>query len=115
APLGAGETNEEGLSLLCTSGDFDVLITGDMDSTIERRLIKYGNLPDIELLIAGHHGSKYATSEELLAETLPEYAAISVGRNSYGHPADETLARLAEQGCAIYRTDRMGNITFTIR
>jgi len=114
APLGAGTTNEEGLSLLCTLDDFDVLITGDMDSSIEQRLIKYGDLPDIELLIAGHHGSQYATSEALLLATMPEYAAISVGYNSYGHPTDETLMRLGAAGCDIYRTDQMGTITFTI-
>ena len=64
--------------------------------------------------MAGHHGSKYATSEELLLAAKPEYAVISVGHNSYGHPAPETLERLGAAGCAIYRTDLMGTVTFTI-
>lgn len=115
APLGAGSANEEGLSVLCSSGDFDVLITGDMDGTIERRLVKYGDLPDIELLVAGHHGSKYATSEDLLLAVQPEYAVISVGYNRYGHPAPEVLERLAAAGCEIYRTDWSGTLTFTVR
>ena len=114
APLGSGDTNEEGLAVLCSAGSFDALITGDMDQTIEGRLIKYGNLPDIELLVAGHHGSKYAVSEELLLAVKPEYAVISVGYNSYGHPAPETLERLGAAGCDIYRTDLMGTVTFTI-
>lgn len=114
-PLGAGSANEEGLSVLCTSGDFDVLITGDMDGTIERRLVKYGDLPDIEVLVAGHHGSKYATSEDLLRAVRPEYAVISVGYNRYGHPAPEALERLAAAGCEIYRTDWSGTLTFTVR
>ena len=42
-----------------------------------RDRIKYGSLPDLELLVAGHHGSKYATSEELLLGTRPELAVIS--------------------------------------
>ena len=115
APLGAGSANEEGLSVLCSSGDFDVLMTGDMDGTIERRLVKYGDLPDIELLVAGHHGSKYATSEDLLLAVQPEYAVISVGYNRYGHPAPEVLERLAAAGCEIYRTDWSGTLTFTVR
>lgn len=115
APLGDGGINEEGLSVLCTSGDFDVLITGDMNQAVEKRLIKYGALPDVEVLVAGHHGSKYATSPELLRAVTPEYAVISSGYNSYGHPAPETLARLAEAGCAVYRTDLMGDITITCR
>ena len=89
------------------------LITGDMNDTVEKRLIKYGSLPDLELLVAGHHGSKYATSEELLLATKPELAVISVGYNTYGHPAPETLERLAAAGCAIYRTDWSGTVTVT--
>ena len=111
APLGTGGGNEEGLSVLATLGDFDALITGDMNAAVERRLIKYGNLPDIELLVAGHHGSKSSTSEELLAAVMPEYAVISVGYNSYGHPADSTLDRLEQAGCAVWRTDLQGTIT----
>ena len=112
-PLGTGGGNEEGLSILCTAGDFDALITGDMNSAVEHRLVKYGNLPDIELLVAGHHGSKYSTSEELLLEARPETAVISTGYNTYGHPAPETLERLAAAGCDIYRTDWSGTVTVT--
>ena len=112
-PLGTGGGNEEGLSVLCTAGDFDALITGDMNSAVEHRLVKYGALPDIELLVAGHHGSKYSTSEELLLAAKPELAVISTGYNTYGHPAPETLERLAAAGCDIYRTDWSGTVTVT--
>ena len=112
-PLGAGDANEEGLSVLCTAGEFDALITGDMDEIIEGRLLKYGNLPDLEALVVGHHGSKYSTSEELLLAVRPELAVISVGYNTYGHPAPETLERIAAAGCQIYRTDWSGTITIT--
>lgn len=114
-PLGKGSANEEGLSVLCTAGSFDVLVTGDMDAVVERRLVKYKDLPDIELLIAGHHGSKNSTSEELLLATTPERAVISSGYNSYGHPALETMERLGAAGCDIYRTDLMGTVSFTIQ
>lgn len=114
APLGDGGANEEGLSVLASLGEFDALMTGDMNAGVERRLIKYGNLPDIEVLIAGHHGSAASTSEALLLALRPEYAVVSVGRNSYGHPADETLERLAAAGCAVYRTDLMGTVTLQV-
>ncbi len=111
APLGDGGANETGLSVLATVGEYDVLLTGDMNSVVERRLVKYGNLPDVELLVVGHHGSKYSTAPELLEAVRPETAVISVGRhNSYGHPAPETLFRLEEAGAAIYRTDLMGPV-----
>ena len=67
-------------------------------------------LPDVDLLIAGHHGSKYSTSEALLRQTAPELVAISVGKNSYGHPAQETLRRIAAWGARCCRTDQQGTI-----
>lgn len=113
-PMGAGSSNESGLSVLCSSGEFDVLITGDMSANMEKRLLKYRQLPDIELLVVGHHGAETSTSFELLHTVKPESAVISVGYNSYGHPSDETLLRLDLAGCAIYRTDWMGTVTFTV-
>ncbi len=114
-PMGDGGANEEGLSVLCTAGSYDVLITGDMNDVVERRLLKYKDLPDIELLMVGHHGSSTSTSEELLLAVKPEQAVISVGRNnSYGHPTDQTLERLGAADCDIYRTDWMGTITITV-
>lgn len=109
-PLGESGDNERGLSILASAGDSGFLITGDMDAATEAKLLETYDLPDIEALAAGHHGSKYATSQALLEALEPETACISVGSNSYGHPAEETLLRLARQGCGIYRTDLHGTI-----
>lgn len=112
APLGSGDTNEEGLFALASCGDFDLLVTGDADSLVESLLVKYADLPDIEVLAAGHHGSAHSVSDLLLDAVTPETVLISVGAdNTYGHPADETLARLAARGIDIYRTDLMGSLT----
>lgn len=113
APLGKGEANEAGLSVLATAGDFDVLITGDMGSTVEKRLVKYHDLPRCEVLVAGHHGAADSSGETLLNAVRPQSVLISVGRNRYGHPAPETLARLREADADIYRTDQDGTITVT--
>ena len=115
APLGAGDANEAGLSVLFQGAGFSALLTGDMGEDIEARLVKYGNLPDIDLLVAGHHGSRSAASQLLLETVTPEAAVISCGYNTYGHPAPETLGRLAAAGCDIYRTDQQGNLTVTVR
>lgn len=109
-PLGDEGDNERGLAILASAGDKDFLITGDMDSATEAKLLETYDLPDIEGLAVGHHGSKYATSQALLEALGPETACISVGSNSYGHPTEETLLRLARQGCEIYRTDLHGTI-----
>lgn len=115
-PLGGGTSNESGLFALCSRGDFDVLITGDADAFVEKMLVKYCPIPDIEVLAAGHHGSKNSSCEEFLAATAPEIVLISAGaNNSYGHPAPETLDRLAALGAQVRRTDQEGKITVALR
>lgn len=110
-PLGSGTTNEEGIFVLCSAGDFDVLITGDADSSVEAMLVKYFSIPDVELLMVGHHGSNNSTSMEFLEAINPEYAIISSGYNSYGHPDPRVLERLNRADVEIYRTDQHGHVT----
>ena len=108
---GSGTTeNNGGIAVLFTVGDCDTLITGDWDHSRERWLLANRSLPDLEILVVGHHGSRYACSQELLEALTPEVALISVGKNSYGHPAAETLSRLTASGCQILRTDQAGTI-----
>lgn len=113
-PLAKGSSNESGVSVLCTLGDFDALITGDADASIEAMLVKYFELPDVELLAVGHHGSGHSTSAEFLAATAPDMAVISCGENAYGHPDPDVLARLDAAGAAVFRTDLQGTVTVTV-
>lgn len=114
APLGdrsTGGNNERGLAVLCTRDSFDAFITGDMNANNEQMLLQSVNVPDIELLIAGHHGSKTSTSDALLNAVTPEAVIISVGYNTYGHPSRDTLERLVRSGIMVYRTDEAGHVT----
>ncbi len=105
--------NESGLCVLFQTENCDILITGDRGELGEMLLLHRTELPDLELLIAGHHGSRYSTGEELLRATTPEYVFISAGRNNrYGHPSPVLLQRLAEYGSVVYRTDLNGTIIF---
>lgn len=110
-PIEAGDENERGVIVLASVGEFDALIMGDVNTSVERRLVERSILPDTELLVVGHHGSKYSTCFELLEEAKAETAVISVGWNSYGHPTEETLRRLEICGLDIYRTDEDGSVT----
>ncbi len=109
-----GDLNELGLTALATAGDFDLLITGDMSGATERRLVETYPLPDIEVLLVSHHGSRYSSDMRFLRAVSPEAAVISVGDNSYGHPAEETLQRLLAAGAEIWRTDLQGTIRITV-
>lgn len=114
-PLGEGDLNEQGLTVLCSAGDYDALITGDMAGSTEKLLVERYPMPDIELLIVGHHGSKYSSTTDFLDALQPETAVISVGDNHYGHPTREALLRLVAAGCEIYRTDLQGNVLLTVK
>ena len=114
APLGGEDVNELGLTVLCTQGKQDVLLTGDMGAETELALLEHAQLPDVEVMVAGHHGSKYSNSTQLLEKVRPDIAVFSAGRyNTYGHPAPETMERFRAVGAQLYRTDHMGMVRIT--
>ncbi len=110
-PVFPEKREEMNLCILFDTEKCDILVTGDLYAREERELLLQYSLPDVDILVAGHHGSKYSTCEEFLAAVQPETVCISVGAdNSYGHPAPELLDRLEMQGCSIFRTDLQGTI-----
>lgn len=109
-----GDLNELGLTALASAGDFDLLITGDMSGSTEKKLVETYALPDIEVLVVSHHGSRYSSNRRFLKAVTPEAAVISVGDNNYGHPSEETLQRLLAVGADIWRTDQQGTIRITV-
>ena len=113
APESYNSGNESSMCVLFQAGNCDILITGDRGEDGERLLLNRVDLPQVDVLVVGHHGSKHSTSEALLEAVRPKYAFISVREgNSYGHPAQEILERLKEFGCEIFRTDEDGTILF---
>ncbi len=87
---------------------------GDASSTTEIEIMSKYNLPDVDVLKVGHHGSKTSSSEPFIDEINPKYSIISVGKNNrYGHPNDSVLDNL--ENSKIYRTDEDGSIMFKIK
>lgn len=113
-PVGVGSSNEAGIILMMSSGEEDVLVLGDIGMRTELSLLGQFEIPDIEYLFLGHHGSKFSTSPDFLDEITPEVGIICVGTNSYGHPTEEVLERLEEREIEIHRTDIMGGLIFQI-
>ena len=107
--------NENGIVLDIHIGTFEAMVMGDAGAGTEDELLAEGKLSDIDLLVVGHHGSKYSSSAEFLEAVTPEAAFISVGYNNYGHPTPETLSRLEAVGAQIFRTDLDGNVEADIR
>ena len=80
----------------------------------EKEIIDKYDIPNIDLLKVGHHGSKTSSSKEFINEIKPKYSIISVGKNNrYGHPNKEVLNNL--ENSKIYRTDKDGSILFKIK
>lgn len=109
------EANENNGSLFVMAeiDDTNFLFTGDAETKVEKRLLESEMNIDCDILKVAHHGSDTSSSEAFLKATTPEYAVISVGEsNMYSHPHDVTLRSLKTVGAEIYRTDKMGDITF---
>ena len=86
-------------------------ILGDAPSRRKKALIASAPMPDAEVLFVAHHGSNTSTCKELLEAITPETAVISVGYNTYGHPTQKVLDRLAKYEITVLRTDTDGEIT----
>ncbi len=103
--------NEAGVIALVSNGSQDILFMGDVGTETELSLLADYPLPKVEMLMVGHHGSKYSTCPELLQAIDPDMALISAGEgNSYGHPTSEAMSRLYWEDVDIYRTDTMGSL-----
>lgn len=106
--------NDESVVFSLRYGSFDALFPGDADTRVESgwRNIQLAD-DTLEVLKFPHHGSKTAMTEAFLETLQPKLAVISVGKNSYGHPAETVLATLAKLGVSVKRTDKEGDIEIT--
>ena len=93
---------------------YKFMFMGDASITTEKEILNKYNLPDIDVLKVGHHGSKTSSGKEFIDKVNPNYSIISVGENNrYGHPNKEALNNLKDS--KIYRTDEDGSIIFKIK
>jgi len=102
------DLNEYSLVSKLVFGEFSLLLPGDSGRMAEARLLSSGLNLESQVLKVGHHGSKYSTHPLFLMRVNPKVAAISVGKNSYGHPTPEVLERL--KNVLTLRTDLNGDI-----
>ena len=106
------DPNDVSAVVLVRYAGFGALLTGDAPAWVEERLVaRYGAALDVDVLKAGHHGSRTSSSPRLLDAATPELAVVSAGvRNDYGHPHAEVLRRLRARGIEVARTDLDGTV-----
>ncbi len=108
------DANNTSLVLAVDYGETSFLFTGDMEQEAEEDLLASGADLSATVLKVGHHGSASSSSQAFLEAVSPAYAVISVGEdNSYGHPSQEVLDRLAAMGVQTFLTSVCGNIACT--
>ena len=118
-PKGEGlAENAASVVVLLEYGGYGMLLTADLDSAGERRLLEYSPSLRADLLQVAHHGSAGSSTIGFLSKVAPRYAVVSVGeKNAYGHPAAPVMRKLAYvvgDSSAVYRTDRDWSVTFDL-
>jgi len=114
------QENDRSVACIITYKGFDIWIGGDLNGSDEddREDMESRIAPDVwpvEFYVADHHGSRYSSNETILAALMPDFCGISCGLdNPYGHPHEESLARMTEWTSEIYRTDLSGTITVRV-
>ncbi len=105
------DNNSSSLVLKFSVDQVDFLLTGDLPAEQELELLEIYSDLDVEVIKAGHHGSKTSTSREFLAATTPAYVIISTAAdNTYGHPHFVVIQRIMNTQAQILRTDQLGTI-----
>ncbi len=115
AEVGGDEQNNRSLGLVVERGPFRALLTGDAEVEELNHWLAAGLITDVDLLKAGHHGSRNAVTPLLLHRAKPEVVVISCATpNDYGHPHDQALRYYAAGGRSIWRTDQQGEIVVRV-
>ena len=122
-----GSDNEDCIVLSLSWKNIRILFTGDLEKEGEEKFTRayqdaalfspprgHSETNSRTILLAGHHGSRNATSEGFLSLVRPDLVLISCGRNNrYGHPAAAMLKRLEDRGLPCFRTDQSGAFCLT--
>ena len=108
------DVNNQSIVLLGAYGSASFLAMGDAETPIEKILLENQSLPQsVDLLKAGHHGSKTSSSLELIRYVNPKNVIVSVGKNNrHGHPSKEVMENYLSHHASIYRTDQEAACVF---
>lgn len=110
-----GQGNELSLVTLLQYKKHNILFMGDATEKTENKILD--QLPSkVDILKVSHHGSQSATGQKFLKAIKIKYAVIECGQNNrYNHPSAKVLSRLKRKNIKTLRTDKKGNIIFTIK
>lgn len=112
---GGAPVNNDSLVMRVQYGKASALLEGDAEVASEQAMVADGQIGPVTLLKVGHHGSRSSTTPEFFAAAAPKDAVISVGKgNTFGHPKEEVIDRIAAAHTRLFRTDEFGLTTFLL-
>jgi competence protein ComEC len=114
APNGKGtESNDMCIVCKISYGDSSLLLCSDIDTDAEKVILsKYGDKLKSDVLKVAHHGSRYSSSDAFICTVSPNYAVISCGQNTFGHPDIGVMDRLKAIKAEVLTTQQNGVIIF---
>ncbi|MER2037542.1 MAG: DNA internalization-related competence protein ComEC/Rec2 [Solibacillus sp.] len=110
--------NNDSLVLLIQQQSFKALFTGDLEKEGEQQLVKqYSHvIGNIDLLKAGHHGSKTSSIEAFVELTSPKYVVFMAGENNrYNHPHVDVTNRFEQRKIPYVTTGYDGTIEVFVK
>ena len=117
--LNTYDENKASLIIYTNIENRNILLMGDATKESENYILNTYNLPKMDILKVGHHGSNTSTSKKLIKKISPKISLISAGKNNiYGHPHQETLKKLKNSDVYITKKDGAVKINlnnFTIK
>lgn len=109
--------NNASIVLKLESNFGSMLFTGDAEHEVEDWLMKYYSRDElnVDVLKAGHHCSRTASSLKFLNYISPFYAICSVGEgNRFGHPHSEVINNFNQLNIIYDLTYEVGDIVFEL-
>lgn len=112
--IGSLTSNNSSIVMQIDIGGSKVILTGDAEIEAQNNILADFSADQLrsDLYKVPHHGSGGALNKKFLSEIGPKFAVISVGPNSYGHPAATVIEALTVNAAQVLRTDREKTIKF---
>ncbi len=103
--------NNASCVLMVTTGSHRLLLTGDIEAPVERRLLRAASVPRSDLVVVPHHGSRTSSSAAFAEALGAQSAVVSAGHdNRWGFPKEDVVMRWERAGTGVLTTARSGAI-----
>ncbi|MEY8214845.1 MAG: DNA internalization-related competence protein ComEC/Rec2 [Colwellia sp.] len=92
-----------------------LLLTGDISSKVEKKLLKLYPQLSVDILQVPHHGSKTSSSQAFLSQLSPKVALVSAGYlNRWYMPVPTVSQRYHDENIQLLNSAKLGQIIITV-